>query len=180
MLFQSNVKTENHESVLSTIVNKVFEQSGIRGVIINSRISEVFRKKIFCLQKAVKKASYRGGRQLNALLGKLETGPMYRFNIISISISYSFVFFFCGFASLTGIYVEYSLQNRFAFVISLFGLSAILKIHNGEHAHNVGLVVAHTWNREKQMFVALGKEFGMNQIDFTKIALSVYSLNFTK
>ena len=44
------------------------------------------------------------------------------------------------------------------FLISLFGLSAILKIRNGEHAHYVGLVVAYTWNREKQMFVALGKE----------------------
>ena len=47
------------------------------------------------------------------------------------------------------------------FFISLFGLSAILKIRNGEHAHYVGLVVAYTWNREKQMFVALGKEFDM-------------------
>ena len=47
------------------------------------------------------------------------------------------------------------------FLISLFGLSTILKIRNGEHAHYVGLVVAHTWNREKQMFVALGKEFDM-------------------
>ena len=47
------------------------------------------------------------------------------------------------------------------FFISLFGLSAILKIRNGEHAHNVGLVVAYTWNREKQVFVALGKEFDM-------------------
>ena len=27
--------------------------------------------------------------------------------------------------------------------------------------HYVGLVVAYTWNREKQMFVALGKEFDM-------------------
>ena len=72
---------ENYESVLSTIVNKVFEQSGIRGVLINSRISEVFRKKIFCLQKAVKKASNRGGRQLNTLLSKLETGPPYRFKV---------------------------------------------------------------------------------------------------
>ena len=115
MLFQSNVKTktENHGSVLSTVVNKVFEQSGIRDVIINSRISEVFRKKVFCLQKAVKKASNRGGRQLNALLGKLETGPRYRFNIISISISYSFVSFFRGFAFLTRVHLEYSLQNRF-------------------------------------------------------------------
>ena len=155
------MKTKNHESVLSTIVNKVFEQSGIRGVIINSRISEVFRKKVFCLQKAVKKASNRGGRQLNALLSKLETGPRYRFNIISISVSYSFVSFFRGFTFLTGVYVEYSLQNRFVFLISLFGLSVILKIRNGEHAHYVGLVVAHTRNREKQMFVALGKEFDM-------------------
>ena len=40
------------------------------------------------------------------------------------------------------------------FFISLFGLSAILKIRNGEHAHYVGLVVAYTWNREKQMFGA--------------------------
>ena len=139
----------------------MFEQSGIRGVIINSRISEVFRKKVFCLQKAVKKASNRGGRQLNALLSKLETGPRYRFNIISISISYSFVSFFRGFAFLTGVYVEYSLQNRFVFSISLFGLSAILKIRKGEHAHYVALVVAYNWNREKQMFVALGKEFDM-------------------
>ena len=98
---------EDHESVLSTIVNKVFGQSGIRDVIINSRISEVFGKKVFCLQKAVTKASNRGGRQLNALLSKLETGPRYRFNIISISISYSFVYFFRGFAFLTRVYVEY-------------------------------------------------------------------------
>ena len=58
-------------------------------------------------------------------------------------------------------YVENSLQNRFVFLISLFDLSAILKIRNGEHAHYVGLVVAYIWNREKQMFVALGKEFDM-------------------
>ena len=49
------------------------------------------------------------------------------------------------------------------FLISLFDLSAILKIRNGEHAHYVGLVVAYTWNREKQMFVALGKEFDMRK-----------------
>ena len=140
----------------------MFEQFGIRGVIINSRISEVFRKRVFCPQKAVKKASNRGGRQLNALLSKLETGPRYRFNIISISISYSFVFLFREFAFLTGVYVEFSLQNLYVFFISLFGLSAILKIRNGEHAHYVGLVVAYTWNREKQMFVALKKEFDMN------------------
>ena len=130
---------ENHESVLSTIVNKVFEQSGIRGVIINSRISEVFRRKIFCLQKAVKKASNRSGRQLNALLSKLETGPRYRFNIISISISYSFVSFFRGFAFLTGVYVEYSLQKSLCFFYF-----PLWSVRNGEHAHYLGLVVAYT------------------------------------
>ena len=61
------------------IVNKVFEQSVIRGIIINSHISEVFRKKIFCFQKAVKKASESW--QLNALLSNLETGPRYRFKV---------------------------------------------------------------------------------------------------
>ena len=84
---------------------------------------------------------------------------MYRQNKKEEQIS--FVSFFRGFAFLTRVYVEYSLQNRFVFLISLFGLSAILKIRNGEHAHYVGLVVAYTWNREKQMFVALGKEFDM-------------------
>ena len=63
------------------------------------------------------------------------------------------------------LYVKYLLQNRFAFFISLFSLSAILKIRNGKHAHYVGLVVAYTWNREKEMFVALGKEFDMRNVD---------------
>ena len=47
-----------------------------------------------------------------------------------------------------GVYVEYSLQNHFGFFISFFGLSAILKIRNGEHVHYVGLLVAYTWNRD--------------------------------
>ena len=63
---------KNYQSVLFAIVNKLFELSGIRGVIINNHILEVFRKKIFCLEKAVKKACKSGGRQLNALLTKLE------------------------------------------------------------------------------------------------------------
>ena len=54
-----------------------------------------------------------------------------------------------------------SIHCKIALFFSFFGLSAILKIRNGEHAHYVGLVVAYTWNREKQMFVALGKEFDM-------------------
>ena len=54
-----------------------------------------------------------------------------------------------------------SIHCKIALFFSFFGLSAILKIRNGEHAHYVGLVVAYTWNREKQMFVTLGKEFDM-------------------
>ena len=54
-----------------------------------------------------------------------------------------------------------SIYCKIALFFSFFGLSASLKIRNGEHVHYVGLVVAYTWNREKQMFVALGKEFDM-------------------
>ena len=65
------------------------------------------------------------------------------------------------------------------FLISLFDLSAILKIRNGEHAHYVGLVVAYTWNREKQMFVALGKEFDMIMIMVDR-SISFYVKNIHK
>ena len=62
------------------------------------------------------------------------------------------------------------------FLISLFDLSAILKIRNGEHAYYVGLVVAYTWNREKQMFVALGKVFDMCVESQRRKAISRISL----
>ena len=73
------------------------------------------------------------------------------------------------------------------FFISLFGLSTILKIRNGEHVHYVGLVVAYTWNREKQTFVALGKEFDMQHVStfcsfvfhkITESTLSCHVLDF--
>ena len=75
--------------------------------------------------------------------------------------SYSFVSLFGGFAFLTRVYVEYSLQNRFVFFHFPLRLVCHFEIRNGEHAHYMGLVVAYTWNREKQMFVALGREFDM-------------------
>ena len=56
-------------------------------------------------------------------------------------------------------YVEYSLQNRFVFLISLFGLSAILKIPNGEHAHYAGLVVVHLEKNKCSSY--WGKSFDM-------------------
>ena len=73
-----NEDGRNYQSVLFAIVNKVFELSDIRGVIINNRILEVFRKKIFSLEKTVEKASKCGGRQLNALLTKLEMVSTHR------------------------------------------------------------------------------------------------------
>lgn len=72
---------ENYQSVLLAIINKVFDRSGIHSIIINSRILEVFRKKIFCLEKAVKKASKCGRRLSSALLTKLRTGPSYQFKV---------------------------------------------------------------------------------------------------
>ena len=65
------------------------------------------------------------------------------------------------------------------FLIYLFDLSAILKIRNGEHAHNVRLVVAYTWNREKQMFVAVGKEFDMGRFLEFKSPLEGRVFKFT-
>ena len=49
------------------------------------------------------------------------------------------------------------------------------EIRNGEHAHYVGLMVAYTWNREKQMFVARGKEFDMLRGNAVRVILG---LNF--
>ena len=50
--------------------------------------------------------------------------------------------------------------------------------------HYVGLVVAYTWNREKQMFVALGEEFdmllfsGKKSIRFLRILLCKLNFDF--
>jgi len=54
-------------------------------------------------------------------------------------------------------------KNRFGSLISVFGLSAILKHCTGKHAHYLGLAAAAAWSREKQMSVALGKKFDMKQ-----------------
>ena len=58
--------------------------------------------------------------------------------------------------------MENSLQNRFGSFISLFGLSAILKIPCIEHVHYVWLAAMPAWNREKQTFIAKGKDFDMD------------------
>ena len=63
-------------------------------------------------------------------------------------------------------YAEHLLQNRFGSLISLFGLSAILKHCTRKHAHYLRLAAAAAWSQEKQMSVALGKEFDMVLILF--------------
>ena len=58
-------------------MQKVLEQSGIRGVyIINNQISHAFRKKIPYLQEVFKKASHDGGKCVQKLLTHLELGPI--------------------------------------------------------------------------------------------------------
>jgi len=75
------------------------------------------------------------------------------FNIVQLCI------FFLWISHFNGGYAENSVQNRLGSFTSLFGLSAILKIRCAEHAHYLQIAAARAWNREKQMFVAKGKEF---------------------
>ena len=56
---------DERHSFLAVIVQKVIEQSGILGVIMNNQTLHAFRKKIPCLQKAFKK-------QLRTLVAKVE------------------------------------------------------------------------------------------------------------
>jgi len=133
----------------------VFERSGIRGVIINDRILEVFRKKIFRSfivpegSPLIEASAVANIVNFQSLVGFVNLRD---FNNIQFCIPFSCIDF------LTGVYAEYSLQNRFGFNLFLFGLSAILK----KHAHYLRLAAAAAWSREKQMsVVALGKEFDM-------------------
>ena len=69
------------------------------------------------------------------------------------------------------------MQNRFGSLISLFGLSAILKIRCVERAHYEQLAAASARNREKQMFVVLGKEFDLCPHCFCDYSSSVTPLD---
>ena len=59
---------ENADSVIAGIVEKILKESGIRGVVINSRIVNVFRKKISLLHSAFKKASRSGGKTMKKII----------------------------------------------------------------------------------------------------------------
>jgi uncharacterized protein HemX len=49
-------------------VEKILRESGIRGVVINCRIINVFRKKISLLHSAFKKVSRSGGKSIRKLI----------------------------------------------------------------------------------------------------------------
>ena len=58
------------ESASSARIKRIFEESALRGVIINSRIVNVFKKKISLLLSALKKAGQKGGRHVKKLKEK--------------------------------------------------------------------------------------------------------------
>ena len=59
---------ESADSVIAGILEKILRESGIRGVVINCRIINVFRKKISLLHSAFKKASRSGGKNIRKLI----------------------------------------------------------------------------------------------------------------
>ena len=59
---------ESADSVISGIVEKILRESGIRRVVINYRIINVFRKKISLLHSAFKKASRSEGKSIRKLV----------------------------------------------------------------------------------------------------------------
>ena len=83
-------KKENEvqgDSVLSDTINYLLELSGIKEVVVNTRILHTFRKKLYCLQKAYVKASKAGGKCVKKLLQKWETGEPYRFKVFYNDVS---------------------------------------------------------------------------------------------
>ena len=58
---------------------RIFKKSGAGDVVINSRILNVFKKKISILQKAYRRASKAGGKSLAKLLNGWKTRPKYQF-----------------------------------------------------------------------------------------------------
>ena len=70
-------------SAIAAVVKRIFEESGVGDVVVNSRILNVFKKKISLLQTAYRCASKAGDKSLAKLLHGWKTGPKYQFNIYS-------------------------------------------------------------------------------------------------
>ena len=66
---------------LAAVVDDILLKSGICSVIIGSRVLNVFKKKIYSLYSALKRASKSGGNSVKRLMNVWEVGPMYRFTI---------------------------------------------------------------------------------------------------
>ena len=71
------------ESALATIVEKIVKEAGVRGVIVNSRTINVFRKKFGLLNADIKRERKKcGGSGVKRLLGK------WRNQTFKVKISY--------------------------------------------------------------------------------------------
>ena len=70
-------------SAIAAVVKRIFEESGVGDVVVNSRILNVFKKKISFLQMAYRCASKAGEKSQAKLLDGWKTGPKYQFNIYS-------------------------------------------------------------------------------------------------
>ena len=90
MFIHYGKENENAEigyvSAVAAVVKRIFEESGVGDVVVNSRILNVF-KKISLLQTVYRRASKAGEKSLAKLLNGWKTGPKYHFNIYSNEVA---------------------------------------------------------------------------------------------
>lgn len=72
---------ETYESWLAAVINRILVQSGLRGVIVGSRIINVFKKKLSTMYSAMKRATKSGGRNVKLLMNAWQFGAKYKFTI---------------------------------------------------------------------------------------------------
>ena len=80
-LSKENQEGDNYESAIAAVVKRILEDSSAGGVLINSRITNVFKKKISTLHTAFKRASKSGGNALKKLVNGWKNGQKYRFKV---------------------------------------------------------------------------------------------------
>ena len=76
----SKKKKEGGESAFAEIIEKIFKEVGIKGMIVNSRIINIFRKKIGVQAGQVKAESKKGGSCVKRLLNQWK-GKTYDFDV---------------------------------------------------------------------------------------------------
>ena len=72
---------ESYDSWLAAVVDHILIESGIRGVIVGSRILNAFGSKISSLFSALKRAKCAGGKSVTRLMNRWKLGPKYTFTI---------------------------------------------------------------------------------------------------